>query len=67
MSELIFSLILFLFVLAKPVHAYLDPGIGSYITQLVIGLSVGGCYLLKTYFKQIASFFKNLFKKNKQK
>ncbi|PIR63516.1 MAG: hypothetical protein COU64_04115 [Candidatus Pacebacteria bacterium CG10_big_fil_rev_8_21_14_0_10_40_26] len=67
MFELIFLAIIYLFVLAKPAQAYLDPGIGSYITQLIIGFSVGGGYLIKVYFKQIASFFKDLMKKNKQK
>lgn len=47
---LIFLLTVFVFNLAtRRVHAYLDPGTGSYILQLLIGGAVGGLFILKTY------------------
>jgi hypothetical protein len=55
-------LILWLFLLAKPAQAYLDPGTGSYITQVMIGLLVGGGYALKVYGKKIIHFIQNIFK-----
>lgn len=42
------------FLFAEPSHAYLDPGTGSYITQMAIGMIIGGGYLLKVYWKKVA-------------
>ncbi|MFQ5400394.1 MAG: hypothetical protein ACE5E7_12440 [Anaerolineae bacterium] len=47
-------------ILAAPVHAihaYLDPGSGSFLIQLLIGALVGGLVLLKTYWNRIRAFF----------
>ncbi len=50
------------FVLPKLTHAYLDPGTGSYIIQIIIGLLLGGMFFLRTFLKsffmQIRDFFK---------
>jgi len=59
-----FNLILLLLALqlfAQPAHAYLDPGTGSYVFQLLIAFSMGGLYLVKVFWKNIVSFFKKLF------
>lgn len=53
-------LIGFLFVAVRPAHAYLDPGTGSYITQLLIGGALGGGYLVKLYWKKIVAIFHKL-------
>lgn len=42
---------------AKDANAYLDPGTGSFIFQLLIGGALGGIVAIKLKFKQ----FKNLF------
>jgi hypothetical protein len=44
-------------------HAYLDPGSGSFILQILIAAFVGGLFLLKVYWKKISGFFRNLFSK----
>ncbi len=36
-------------VVPADAKAYLDPGAGSYITQLVIGFLVGGLYMTRGY------------------
>lgn len=63
-----FAFLGFYFFLLTPnsVHAYLDPGTGSYIVQLIIGVSVGASYFVATYWKKIVSFVGGLFvtKKN---
>ena len=46
-------------------NAYLDPGSGSFILQLLIASLVGGAFLLKTYWRRINGFFHNLFTKGK--
>jgi hypothetical protein len=42
--------------LSKPL-AYLDPGTGSYIIQLLIAGLMGGLFLLKTYWGKIKALF----------
>ncbi|MFY0644761.1 MAG: hypothetical protein JXR19_09880 [Bacteroidia bacterium] len=38
--------------------AYLDPGSGSYIVQMIIAGILGGFYALKLYWVRIMNFFK---------
>jgi len=52
-----------LFCLAFPSfsYAYLDPGTGSYIFQLLIAGLFGLLFLLKVYWKRVKSFVVGLF------
>jgi len=38
-------------------QAYLDPGSGSYIIQVLFGMLFGASYLAKVYWGKIKSFF----------
>jgi hypothetical protein len=38
-----------------PAHAYIDPGTGSYLLQLMIGSILGGLFVVKMYWKKITS------------
>lgn len=42
---------------APPAHAYLDPGSGSLIFQVVIGGIAAFFFAIKTYWLKIKSFF----------
>jgi len=42
------------------VQAYLDPGSGSYLIQLLIAGLVGALFIIKTQWGRIRSFFRNL-------
>jgi hypothetical protein len=44
-------------VLAINCYAYLDPGSGSYIIQMIIAAALGGAYTIKMYWYKIKSFF----------
>jgi hydrogenase-4 membrane subunit HyfE len=51
----ILALLVFLMV-PRPAHAYIDPGSGSLIWQVLIAALLSGLFLIKTYwrrFKQI--------------
>lgn len=50
------SLSIFLTPTLKPL-AYLDPGSGSFVIQLLIGALVGILVLLKSYWSRIRGFF----------
>ena len=39
------------------IYAYLDPGSGSYILQVLLGTLLGASYLVKVYWGKIKSFF----------
>ena len=66
MAELITSSVLlseYLPPMASPnVHAYIDPGTGSLIIQIVIASLVGAAFLIKGFWIQVKAFFSNLFK-----
>ncbi|NVM20240.1 MAG: hypothetical protein HWN68_00485 [Desulfobacterales bacterium] len=48
-------------IFASETYAYIDPGTGSYIIQLVIAAFFGGLFVLKVSWKKIKTFFGNLF------
>ncbi len=55
--------------LASPpgVDAYIDPGSGSYVVQVVLAAILGGLFAIKIYWKKISDIFRKLFtKKNKE-
>lgn len=62
----ILALILFV-VFTKEAYAYLDPGTGSYVLQLLVAGALGGLFAVKTFWRQLVSFFTNLFSKKKPK
>jgi hypothetical protein len=49
--------VLALLVLARKAHAYLDPGSGSYILQILIAGLFGALFMLKVFWGRIVGFF----------
>lgn len=45
----------------RKADAYLDPGTGSYILQVMLAAFVAGLYVIKLFWNKIKAFFKNLF------
>jgi len=59
-----FSVFFFVTLVAvRDAHAYLDPGTGSYILQLLIGAFLGAMYAVKLCWSSIKMFFSRLFGK----
>ena len=50
-------------------HAYLDPGSGSFLFQIIIGGILSAMFAIKLYFRKIKNFFskKNIQKDNNEK
>jgi len=46
-----------IFSYTGPAHAYLDPGTGSIILQLLLGGVAGGLVIIKLYWARLRSFF----------
>jgi hypothetical protein len=62
----VLSAVLFSVFFAPDAHAYLDPGTGSYIIQLVLAALFGGLFAIKMFWAKIAAFFRKAFSaKNK--
>jgi hypothetical protein len=57
----------FYFCLIFNLNAYLDPGTGSYLLQLLIAGIAGAILSLKIFWKNICNFFTKLFKRKKTK
>lgn len=49
-----------LLVLPTQVQAYLDPGTGSYVIQMVAAALFGGAFIFKTWWKEIKHFVSNI-------
>ncbi len=52
---------LLFFILTDHAHAYIDPGTGSYVLQLIIAGLLGAAFAVKIYWKRIKALLSNLF------
>jgi hypothetical protein len=54
-------LVLLILVLSQRAYAYIDPGTGSYMFQMMIAFLVGALFSIKLFWKKIKSHFTDLF------
>jgi len=47
---------LFFLIIVRPARAYLDPGSGSFILQMILGAFLGGLFTIKVYSRKVKSF-----------
>lgn len=57
--------VLVLALLSAPAFAYLDPGTGSYLLQLVLAGILGALLSIKLFWGKIKEFFRSLFTRDK--
>ena len=57
-SKKILFLSLLTFCFIPGAFAYLDPGSGSFIIQMIIASVAGVAYAMKLYWRRISAFFK---------
>lgn len=65
-KHILYYCLVFLITFSKISYAYIDPGSGSYMFQLIIGTILGALYVIKLYWKNIKSKFLALFIKGKK-
>ena len=53
-------------VCAPDAQAYMDPGTGSYLFQLLMAALLGALFAIKMYWKALKAFFSNLFSRNRE-
>lgn len=44
-------------LLPQDAHAYVDPGTGSYIFQIIVAALFGGLFMLRIFWARITGFF----------
>jgi hypothetical protein len=55
-----------LLLLPTSAHAYLDPGTGSYVLQMIIAGVLGAAFAAKLYWLRIKRFIAGIFSKNER-
>jgi hypothetical protein len=48
-------------LILRSAHAYLDPGSGSYLLQLLIAGALGAAFALRMFWGRIKGFFSRIF------
>ena len=56
-------ILLFGTILAQPSSAYLDPGTGSMVIQIIVASCAAVAIAVKSFWVQLKNFFANLFTK----
>ncbi len=59
-------LLLLCTICSKTAYAYLNPGTGSCIFQIIIAALLGGLFTIKLSWNKIKTFFKSLFSKGEK-
>ena len=54
----------FYFLMTRTAHAYLDPGTGSYIIQIVLAALLGALFSLRIFWSRMGRFFNRLFSRD---
>lgn len=52
-------------LMPQPAYAYLDPGTGGYILQLLAAAAVGAAFAIKAFWHNIKAYYNRLINKDK--
>ena len=64
---MILLLIISVLILPRTICAYIDPGTGSYVFQILIAALVAVGFALKIFWSKIKNIFRNVFNREKDK
>ena len=64
--KVLFLLSFLIWLFPSEASAYMDPGSGSYIIQMIVAAAVGGAFAIKMFWLNVKLFFYNLFNKKKK-
>ena len=65
LCTILFSLILVM-TFSRNAYAYLDPGTGSYMLQILVAAFAATFFAIKHYWMQIKAFINSIFKRNEK-
>lgn len=60
-QHVVFFLVLYLVLFPKRAEAYLDPGTGSYVLQILLAAIFGGLFLAKSWWGSLKAMVTRLF------
>jgi hypothetical protein len=60
----IFKMTMVLLVVPQTAFAYIDPGTGSYVLQVLIGVAFGAWFSIKVFGAKIKAFLHKIFSKD---
>lgn len=63
----LFCIVSLITLSSNPAYAYLDPGTGSMILNLIVGAAAGALTFASVFWQKIKNFFKKVFKKETKK
>ena len=63
LSRVKLIVLLLFFIWIHNAYAYLDPGTGSYVLQILIASLLGAAFAIKIFWQKILAFVKNIFSK----
>ena len=66
LTTILILVLSYLFVPVRRVQAYLDPGSGSFLFQILIGTLLGLVMSVKLYWGRIRNFFVKFFSRKKR-
>ncbi|MGO8705240.1 MAG: hypothetical protein ACLQVA_15630 [Candidatus Brocadiia bacterium] len=55
-----------IFLLVRPAYGYIDPGTGSYVLQILLGVLLTAAYTLKIYWRHVVGFFRYAFTRKRR-
>lgn len=61
-TKLVLYISILFLLFSKPAHAYLDPGTGSYLFQILIAGLLGSLFFIKSITKKIKGFLQKVMK-----
>jgi hypothetical protein len=56
-SKIVFLAVIAIFVVPQPASAYLDPGFGSMVWQMIAAIGFAAAFTVKIYWQKIRNFF----------
>lgn len=65
MARILWLFLFLLVMVPKQAFAYLDPGSGSYLFQLLLAGLLALSFTLKSFWKRLALFFQDLFRRRR--
>ncbi len=64
---LIVNMVMISLIVPQTAFAYIDPGTGSYVLQVLIGVAFGAWFSIKVFGAKIKAFLNRIFSKDPKK
>lgn len=62
----VFFVAVIFFLIEKSIYAYIDPGTGSYLLQIIVATLLAFLFTVKSYWKKIKGFLQRVFARRKK-